>query len=104
MERLAPIFRDRNWLALAGLWVALVTWLILIGSVVAAASFASEHVFSVTGWVALGFGTAALILAVGGITMICTRGETACAVLALVLVLALTTFSSPLLFYGTFGE
>ena len=44
------------------------------------------------------------ILAVGGITMIRTRGETACAVLALVLVLAMTTFSSPLLFYGTFGE
>jgi len=48
--------------------------------------------------VALGFGTAALVFSVAGITMIRTRGETALAILALVLTLSLTSFVSPLLF------
>jgi hypothetical protein len=91
---------QRNWFAVAALWTALATWLLLIGSAVAAATFASDHIFHVVGWVALGFGTAALVLAVAGITAIRTRGETAVAVLALVLVLSLTSFASPYLLYG----
>ncbi len=61
---------------------------------------ASDNIFNVTGWVALGFGTAALVLSVAGITMIRTRGETATAlaILALVLTLSLTSLASPLLF------
>jgi hypothetical protein len=91
-------WRSRNWLALLALWTALATWLILIGTGVAIGSgAASEDIFSVLGWVALGFGTAALILSVAGITMIRTHGETAVAILALVLTLALTSLSSPFL-------
>jgi hypothetical protein len=94
--------RSRNWVALLALWTALATWLILIGTAVAIGSdAASEDVFGVVGWVALGFGTAALILSVAGITMIRTQGETALAILALVLTLSLTTFASPF-FYGGF--
>ena len=59
---------------------------------------ASEDVFRVVGWIALGFGTAALILSVAGITMIRTRGETALAVLALVLTLAPTALAGPVIF------
>src|SRR4051812_42120637 len=87
----------RNLFALAGLWTALTTWLILVAALVASQTFASGRIFSWVAWVALGFGTASLILAVAGITMIRTRGETAVAVLALVLTLALTS-GSPLLF------
>ena len=94
--------RSRNWLALLALWTALATWLILIGTGVAIGSdAASEDIFSVVGWVALGFGTAALVLSVAGITMIRTHGETALAVLALVLTLSLTSLASPF-FYGGF--
>lgn len=91
--------RPRNWFALLGLWTALTTWLILIGTIVAIASdLTGEDVIDVTGWVALGFGTAALILSVAGITAIPTRGETVVAILALVLTLSLTSYASPLLF------
>ena len=91
--------RSRNWLALLALWTALTTWLILIGTGVAIGSdAASEDIFNVVGWVALGFGTAALILSVAGITMIRTQGEAAVAILALVLTLSLTSLASPLLF------
>ena len=90
--------RPRNWLAVAALWTALATWLILIGSLVASQTFASSHIFD---WVALGFGTGGLILAVLGITAIRTHGETAVAILALVLVLSLTSFASPLFLYGS---
>src|SRR5688500_17195312 len=83
--------RSRNWLALLGLWTALVAWLILIGTAVAIGSdAASDNIFDTVVWVALGFATAALILSVAGITMIRTHGETAVAVLALVLTLCLT--------------
>lgn len=95
--------RGRNWLALLALWTALVTWLILIGGLVAGTTFADEDIFDWLGWVALGFGTAALVVAVGGITVIRTRGETAVAVLALVLVLSLSTLVSPWFFYGIGG-
>ena len=94
---------ERNWLALLALWTALATWLLLIGGVVAGTTFASESIFDWLGWVALGFGTAALVLAVGGITMIRSRGETAVAVLALVMVLTLTSFISPFFLYGLGG-
>ena len=84
-------FRSRNWLALLALWTALATWLILIGAAVAIGSdAASEDILDVILWVALGFATAALILSVAGITQIRTHGETAVAVLALVLTLCLT--------------
>jgi len=77
----------------------LAAWLILVGTIVAVGSdAASDNIFNVTGWVALGFGTAALVFSVAGITMIRTRGETALAILALVLTLSLTSFVSPLLF------
>ena len=93
--------RSRNWLAVLGLWTALVTWLILIGTAAAIASdAASEDIFSVAGWFALGFGTAALILSVAGITLIRTRGETAVAVLGLVLTLSLTSLGGPFLYGG----
>ena len=94
------VVADRNWLALFALWTALATWLLLIGGIVATASFDDDGIFDWLGWVALGFGTVALVLTVGGVTMIRSRGETAVAIVALVLVLALTTFSSPLFFYG----
>jgi hypothetical protein len=90
--------RSRNWIALLALWTALATWLILIGTAVAIGSdAASDDIVDVVIWVALGFATAALILSVAGITMIYTHGETAVAVLALVLTLCLT-FGSALLF------
>jgi len=57
--------------------------------------------FDWVAWVALGFGTGGLILAVLGITAIRTHGETAVAILALVLVLSLTSFASPLFLYGS---
>ena len=90
---------------LLALWTALATWLILIGSIVAIGSdIAGDGIFDVVGWVALGFGTAALILAVAGITMIRTHGDTVLAILALVLTLSLTSFGSPLLFgVGLYG-
>ena len=92
--------RQRNWVALLALWTALTTWLIIVGTIVAVGSGASgEDIFDVVGWVVLGFGTAALILSVAGITMIRTRGDTVVAILALVLTLSLTSFASPL-FYG----
>ena len=95
--------RPRNWSALLGLWTALATWLILVGTGVAIGSgAASEDIFSVVGWIALGFGTAALILSVAGITMIRTHGETVVAILALVLTLSLTSYATPLL-YGFGG-
>ncbi len=43
------------------------------------------------------------MLALGGITMIRTRGETALAIAALILALALTGFANPLLFGYGFG-
>ena len=92
--------RSRNWLALLGLWTALATWLILIGTAVAIGSGASEDIFNVVGWFALGFATAALILSVAGITMIRDRGETAVAILGLVLTLTLTSAASPFFLYG----
>ena len=89
----------RNWFALLALWTALATWLILIGTAVAIGSnVAGEGIFDVVGWVVLGFGTAALILSVAGITMIRTHGDTVVAILALVLTLSLTSFVSPLLY------
>jgi hypothetical protein len=103
VETPVAVERPRNWAALVALWTALVTWLILIGALVASQTFASEDIFDWVAWVALGFGTAGLILAVLGITMIRTRGETAVAILALVLVLSLTSFTSPLFFYGLGG-
>lgn len=91
--------RPRNWLALLALWTALATWLILVGTIVAIGSGASEDgIFDVVGWVVLGFGTAALVLSVAGITLIRTRGETAVAVLALVLTLSLTSFATPFVY------
>jgi hypothetical protein len=99
----APRFdlRSRNWFALLGLWTALATWLILIGTAVAIGSDAAgEDIFDVVGWVALGFGTAALILSVAGITVIRTRGDTVVAILALVLTLSLASFANPLFLYS----
>jgi hypothetical protein len=93
--------RSRNWLALLALWTALATWLILIGTAIAIGSgAASFEIVDVVAWVAAGFGTAALILSVAGITMIRTHGETSVAVLALVLTLWLTSFGSTLFFGG----
>jgi len=89
----------RNWLALLGLWTALATWLILIGTGVAVGSGAAgDGIFDVVVWVAIGFGTAALILSVAGITMIRAHGDTVVAILALVLTLSLTGYASPFLF------
>lgn len=90
----------RNWFAVAALWTALATWLIVIGAVVAAQTFASDHIFDWIVWVVLGFATAALILAVLGITAIRSRGETAVAIVALALVLSLSSFASPFFLYG----
>ena len=87
--------RSRNWIALLALWTALATWLILIGTAVAIGSdAASDDIVDVVIWVALGFATAALILSVAGITLIRTHGETAVAVVALVLTLCLTLGSA----------
>jgi hypothetical protein len=94
-------WRSRNWIALLALWTALATWLILIGTGIAIGSgAASEDILSVVVWVAVGFGTAALILSVAGITMIRTQGETAVAILAFVLTVWLTSFASPFLYGG----
>lgn len=95
-------FHSRNWLALLGLWTALATWLILIGTIVAIGSGAADDdIFEPLAWIALGFGTTALTLSVAGVTMIHTRGEAAVATLGLVLTLALTLFAiGPLLLFG----
>ena len=94
--------RSRNLLALLGLWTALASWLILIGTIVAIASgAASDDLFTTLGWTVLGFGTTALILSVAGVTMIHTRGERTVAAASLVLTLSLALFGvAPLLLYG----
>jgi len=94
--------RSRNVFALLGLWTALASWLILIGTIVAiAGGAASDDSFRTLGWIVLGSGTTALILSVAGITMIHTRGESAVATASLVLTLSLALFGvAPLLLFG----
>jgi hypothetical protein len=100
-ERLRPV--PRNWLAVAALWAGGVVWLSLIAVFVYAAGF-DNQVSENVGWVLLGFATVAFVLALAGITAIRTRGETAVAIVALALVLALTSFGTPLLFGWGLGN
>ena len=95
--------RPTNWFAHAALWSALATWLTLIGSLVVAEVVDGGSIFDVTGWVALGFATLALVLGVAGVSVVRDRGEAVVAIIALVLVLALATFASPLFLFG-FGS
>lgn len=93
----------RNWLAVAALWTLGATWLGLVGTTVYAILEDTDPPNSV-GWTLLGVGTFGFVLALGGITAIRTRGETALAIAALVLALALTGFANPLLLGYGFGE
>jgi|SRR5215210_4001982 len=92
----------RNWLALAALWTAGATWLGLIGTFVYAVLSDNEPSEAI-GWTLLGVGTFGFVLALGGITLIRTHGETALAIAALILLLALTGLVNPFLFGYGFG-
>lgn len=93
----------RNWLAVAALWTLGATWLVLVGTAVYAILEDHDPPNSV-GWTLLGVGTFGFVLALGGVTAIRTRGETALAIAALVLALALTGFANPLFLGYGFGE
>jgi succinate-acetate transporter protein len=95
--------RARNWLAVTALWTLGATWLGLVGTTVYAILEDHDPPRSI-GWTLLGVGVLGFVLALGGITAIRTRGETALAIAALVLALALTGFANPLLFGYGFGE
>jgi hypothetical protein len=93
--------RERNWPAVAGLWTLGGVWVTL-----AVVAFL-EGVFEVeppdaVGWTLLVVGTAGFVLALAGVTAIRTRGESALAILALVLGLSLP-MASTYLVYGLFG-
>jgi succinate-acetate transporter protein len=92
----------RNWLALAALWTLGATWLGLVGTFVYAV-VADRDPSENIGWTLLGVGTFGFVLALGGVTMIRTRGETALAIAALVLALALTGFANPFFLGYGFG-
>jgi hypothetical protein len=101
-----PLRVTRNWFAVCGLWTGGVVWLSLVGVFVYAVGF-DNSVSEAVGWTLLGVATVAFVLALAGITTIRTRGETAVAIVALVLVLSLTSFGTPLLFgwgIGSFGD
>ena len=96
----------RNWFAVAALWTAGVVWLSLVGLFVYAVGFEND-VPEAVGWTLLGVATLAFVLALGGITATRTHGETPLAIVALALVLALTSLGSPLIFgwgLGGFGD
>ncbi|MFL5945156.1 MAG: hypothetical protein ACJ74C_06935 [Gaiellaceae bacterium] len=101
LDRPRPV--TRNWLAVAALWAGGVVWLALVGVFIYAAGFDNE-VSENVGWALLGCATVAFVLALAGITAIRTRGETAVAIVALALVLALTSFGTPLLFGWGLGS
>ena len=91
--------RGRNWLAVTGLWTALLAWLVVAGTIVWIGTRGGEPTEAI-GWTVLGIEVAALIQSVIGITWIRSRGDTAVAIAALVLTLALPGFASSLFFFG----
>ena len=94
--------RPRNWLALAALWTLGATWLGLVGTFVYAVVSSNDPSEGI-GWTLLGVGTFGFVLALGGITMIRTHGETAMAIAALILALALTGLVNPFFLGYGFG-
>jgi succinate-acetate transporter protein len=92
----------RNWLALAALWTLGATWLGLVGTFVYAVVSDNDPSEGI-GWTLLGVGTFGFVLALGGITMIRTHGETALAIAALILALALTGLVNPFFLGYGFG-
>src|SRR5688500_3499359 len=94
--------RGRNWPALLALRTSLATWLLLIGGIVAGTTFARAHL-RLARLGRVGFRNGRTRLGRRGHHVIGSRGKTAVAVLALVLVLSLTTFVRPFFLYGSGG-
>ena len=92
----------RNWFAVAALWTLGATWLGLVATFVYAVVADNEPSENV-GWTLLGVATFGFVLALAGITMIRTHGETALAIAALILALALTGFANPFFLGYGFG-
>ena len=93
----------RNWFALAALWTLGLTWLGLVATFVYAVVSDNDPSEGV-GWTLLGVGTFGFVLSLIGITNIRTRGETALAIAALVLALALTGLANPFFFGFGLGD
>jgi hypothetical protein len=93
--------RERNWPALAALWTIGGVWLALVAIVFLEGVFDIQPGEAV-GWTLLAFAALGFVLGLAGITAIRTRGETALAIMALVLAIALPTTGTYFLF-GAFG-
>ena len=93
----------RNWFAVAALWTLGATWLGLVATFVYAVVSDNDPSEGI-GWTLLGVGTCGFVLSLVGITMIRTRGETALAIAALVLALALAGLANPWFFGFGLGE
>ena len=97
------VWAERNWLALGGLWTGLLAWLVVVGMAVAAGT--DHEPPEAIAWAVLGIATVALVLSVAGLSAVRTRGETAVAVSALALVLAMPTVAGTIFFFifASFG-
>jgi hypothetical protein len=93
--------RARNWPALAALWSLGSIW-ITIGFLVALDGLFGVDPPEAVGWVLLGVAIVGFVLALAGISSIRTRGETALAIAALAVGLALPS-GATFFFYGLFG-
>ena len=101
MNRWAVV--ERNWPALAALWVLGAVWIALVVLAALIGIFEVEPPEAVA-WALLFTAASGFLLALVGITLIRTRGEAAMAIVALVLALSLTSLASPFfLFFGGLG-
>ena len=85
--------RTRNWPALAALWVLGSVWLALI-VLIALAGLFDVSIPEAVAWVLLAVAGVGFALALLGISLIRTHGETALAICALVLALSLPSLAS----------
>lgn len=93
--------RARNWPALAALWTLGAVWL-AVGAIVFLAGVFDWEPPEAVGWTLLLIAMAGFALALVGVSWIRTRGETALAITALALGLALPSGTS-LFAFGLFG-
>jgi hypothetical protein len=93
--------RARNWPALAALWALGSIWITIAFLIALDGLFGVEPPEAV-GWVLLAVAIVGFVLALAGISSIRSRGETAVAIAALAVGLALPS-GGMLFFYGLFG-
>lgn len=97
------VLLQRNWPALAALWVLGSVWMSLVVLAALVGIFELEPPEAVA-WTLLFIAALGFLLALIGISFIRARGETAMAIVALVLALSLTSLVSPFfLFFGGLG-